>query len=75
MHLADWRRQNGITQQALAEAIGVTQGRVSQLEQPNAAPPSLDLAAKIAAATGGAVSVADFTPATDVRPMQVAEAG
>lgn len=58
MRLADWLEKTGTTQDALARAIGTTQGRVSQIL--NGDSPSLKLAAKIAKATKGAVTANDF---------------
>ena len=58
MKLAAWLVNSGVSQSALARRIGVTQGRVSQLAA--GALPSLELAQKIAAATGGKVRPQDF---------------
>lgn len=62
MRLSEYLRQSGIKQGAFAEAIGVTQGRVSQLL--NGELPSfdraLDLIRRIEAATNGMVTASDF---------------
>lgn len=53
MRLGAWLAEKGVTQDAFAEKIGVTQGRVSQIVK--GALPSLDLARRIKAATDGDV--------------------
>jgi len=58
MKLSEWLANSGSSQSDLARRLGVTQGRVSQLVA--GALPSLDLANKIAAATGNKVRPADF---------------
>ena len=58
MKLADWLKRTGMTQGALAERLGISQGRVSQLAK--GATPSLELALKIARVTDGAVTARDF---------------
>lgn len=58
MRLADWLKETGTAQDAFANAIGVTQGRISQLVRGGW--PSADLALKIAAATDGKVTANDF---------------
>ncbi|HHN72863.1 MAG TPA: 3,4-dihydroxy-2-butanone-4-phosphate synthase, partial [Thermopetrobacter sp.] len=58
MKLAEWLKETGTTQAALARRLGISQGRVSQLVAGDA--PSLELALKITEATGGAVTPADF---------------
>jgi 3,4-dihydroxy 2-butanone 4-phosphate synthase/GTP cyclohydrolase II len=58
MKLADWIINSGVSQSELARRIGVTQGRVSQLA--GGALPSLELAKKIAVATGNKVRPQDF---------------
>jgi len=58
MKLADWLANSGTSQSELARRLGITQGRVSQLV--GGAPPSLDLAVKIAAATANKVTPQDF---------------
>lgn len=59
MKLPDWLDKTSTSQSALAKAIGVSQGRVSQLIA--GAPPSLDLALKIATFTNNAVRPEDFS--------------
>jgi 3,4-dihydroxy 2-butanone 4-phosphate synthase/GTP cyclohydrolase II len=58
MKLSEWLANSGTSQSDLARRLGVTQGRVSQLVA--GALPSLELAKKIAAATGNKVRPADF---------------
>lgn len=58
MKLSEWLINSGTSQSALARQLGVTQGRVSQLVA--GAQPSLELANKIAAATGNKVRPQDF---------------
>ncbi|WP_374331678.1 3,4-dihydroxy-2-butanone-4-phosphate synthase [Aestuariivirga sp.] len=58
MKLSEWLANSGTSQSELARRLGVTQGRVSQLVA--GALPSLDLANKIAAATGNKVRAQDF---------------
>src|SRR5262245_4626698 len=59
MKLPDWLDKTSTSQSALAKAIGVSQGRVSQLIA--GASPSLDLALKIATFTNNAVRPEDFS--------------
>ncbi|MGE0006895.1 MAG: 3,4-dihydroxy-2-butanone-4-phosphate synthase [Parvibaculaceae bacterium] len=59
MKLPDWLDKTATSQSALAKAIGVSQGRVSQLIA--GASPSLDLALKIATFTNNAVRPEDFS--------------
>ena len=59
MKLPDWLDKTGTSQSALAKALGVSQGRVSQLIA--GASPSLDLALKIASFTNNAVRPEDFS--------------
>jgi len=54
MRLADWLAKEGMTQQAFADLIGVTQGRVSQICLYGTG--SLATAAKIVDACNGEVS-------------------
>ena len=58
MKLADWLKRTGGTQAAFARAIGVSQGRVSQILAGEA--PSLELALKIEQATRGRVKPAEL---------------
>ncbi len=58
MKLAEWLANSGTSQSELARSLGITQGRVSQLVA--GAQPSLELAIKIAAATGNKVQPQDF---------------
>ena len=58
MKLTEWLINSDTSQSELARRLGVTQGRVSQLV--GGALPSLELAKKIAAATGQKVKPQDF---------------
>ena len=58
MKLAEWLNNSRTSQSELARRIGVTQGRISQLVK--GALPSLELAMKIAAATGNRVRPEEF---------------
>jgi 3,4-dihydroxy 2-butanone 4-phosphate synthase/GTP cyclohydrolase II len=58
MKLADWLEGSGLTQIELARALGVTQGRVSQVLA--GAKPSFDLANRIQSLTKNKVRPADF---------------
>lgn len=58
MKLSDWLANSKVSQSELARRLGITQGRVSQLV--GGALPSLELANRIAAATGHKVGPADF---------------
>ena len=71
MKLPDWLDKTSTSQSALAKAIGVSQGRVSQLIA--GASPSLDLALKIATFTNSAVRPEDFSgTAMDTTPQAAA---
>ena len=58
MNLSEWLINSDTSQSELARRLGVTQGRVSQLV--GGALPSLELAKRIAAATGQKVKPQDF---------------
>ncbi|HKQ95075.1 MAG TPA: 3,4-dihydroxy-2-butanone-4-phosphate synthase [Aestuariivirgaceae bacterium] len=58
MKLAEWLDRSGITQNDLARALGVTQGRISQVL--GGARPSFDLASRIQAVTRNKVRPEDF---------------
>ena len=70
MKLAEWLRRTKTTQAALARAIGVSQGRVSQIVA--GATPSLELAVRIGEATGGQVQPADFAMQESAQMMNPA---
>lgn len=67
MRFADWfRQQEGLTQEALAQRLGVTQGRIAQIIAGEM--PSMRLAARISEITEGKVMPNDFLrlpPATE----------
>src|ERR1041385_3751106 len=58
MQLADWLKQSKSTRPDFARAVEISPGRVTQLCEGDL--PSLDLAERIAKATGGAVTPNDF---------------
>jgi len=62
--LAEVRRARGLTQQQVAERMGVTKGRVSQIEQGQIS--GLDVVARFAAALGGRLHQAIFFDDGDV---------
>jgi transcriptional regulator with XRE-family HTH domain len=57
--LARYRRNAGISQRALARAVGVHHSVISRLERGQIRP-GIRLAARIEAATGGAVTAVSF---------------
>ena len=69
MKLSDWMGRQGITQNDLARALGVTQGRVSQVIA--GAKPSLDLASRIQAVTRNKVKPEDFLTPEDGSTMDM----
>jgi 3,4-dihydroxy 2-butanone 4-phosphate synthase/GTP cyclohydrolase II len=58
MRLSEWLINSGVSQSEFARRLGVTQGRISQLVA--GGQPSLELANRIAAATGNKVRPQDF---------------
>jgi DNA-binding XRE family transcriptional regulator len=62
--LAEVRRARGFTQQQVADRMGVTKGRVSQIEQGQIA--GLDVVARFATALGGRLHQAIFFDDGDV---------
>src|ERR1044072_8873708 len=58
MQLPDWLKQSKTTRTDFARAVGISPGRVTQICESEM--PSLDLAERIAKATGGAVTPNDF---------------
>ena len=69
MKLSVWLANSGTSQSELARRLGITQGRVSQLVA--GALPSLDLANKIAAATGNKVRAQDFGDQTMAKEQKL----
>jgi len=67
MKLANWLKGTGTTQAAFAKAIGVSQGRISQIVKGEA--PSLDLAMKIESMTRGKVRIGDLARADRNKDM------
>ncbi|MFC0526814.1 helix-turn-helix domain-containing protein [Phytohabitans kaempferiae] len=62
--LGEVRRARGLTQQQVAERMGITKGRVSQIEQGQIS--GLDVVARFAAALGGRLHQAIFFEDGDV---------
>jgi transcriptional regulator with XRE-family HTH domain len=60
MRFGDWLTKTGTSQDAAAKALGVTQGRVSQLVLGGW--PGRDLAMRICQLTAGDVTANDFLP-------------
>jgi len=59
--LANWRKKHGLTQAALAEALGCSQSYVSQVERTDdPIIPGKELLEKIYEISGGAVEPNDF---------------
>jgi 3,4-dihydroxy 2-butanone 4-phosphate synthase/GTP cyclohydrolase II len=73
MTLSQWLEQTGTTQTRLADLLGISQGRVSQLIK--GAVPSFDLVMKIAEVTRNKVQAADFHEAdmTDKNTLDTVE--
>ena len=69
MKLSEWLVHSGTSQSELARRLGITQGRVSQLV--GGAQPSLELANRIAAATGNKVRPQDFGDQTMAKEQQL----
>lgn len=63
MRLTDYLATHEITQQAFAERVGCTQGRISQLIA--GALPSFELARTIAAVSDGEVSMQDWPESSE----------
>ena len=63
MKLSDWLEQSGTTQAVLAEQLGISQGRISQLV--SGAAPSLELALKIQKITSDKVRANDYATVDD----------
>jgi len=59
MTVADWLNESDTTQAALAAALGVSKAYVSMLSSGQRVP-SLAVALRVQAATGGEVTPADF---------------
>ncbi len=74
MTLSQWLAETGTTQMELAGALGITQGRVSQLIK--GAPPSFDLAVKISQVTKNKVRATEFfeDKMTDTNELDTVEA-
>lgn len=69
MKLAEWIKQAGTTQQALADAIDFSQGRIAQIIAGEKASPELAIA--IHRFTGGAVPGSTLRPDLWRRPEDV----
>lgn len=60
MRFAEWLATSGMSQEAAAKALNITQGRVSQLVKGGW--PGRDVASRIRAMTDGQVTADDFLP-------------
>ncbi len=69
MKLSEWLVNNGVSQSELARRLGITQGRISQLAA--GAQPSLELANRIAAATGNKVGPQDYGDQTMANELKL----
>lgn len=70
MKLKEYRKTHGVKQAEIARTLGITQSRVSELE--NGGTPSLDLALRIEELTGGAVRPGDWIPVQEGAAPEVA---
>jgi transcriptional regulator with XRE-family HTH domain len=59
VHLRDWRKRQGLTQQALAEALGLTSSAITKYEK-GSQRPRPDLARRIEALTKGEVTASSL---------------
>jgi 3,4-dihydroxy 2-butanone 4-phosphate synthase/GTP cyclohydrolase II len=73
MKLSDWLINKGVTQAELASALGITQGRVSQLVKGDV--PSLDLAVRIERITKGKVRAGDLSGPREGGGMKAQDSG
>ena len=70
MKLAEWRKRNGMTQAALAEALACSQSYVSQIERRvGAIVPGAEVMGKIYEVTAGAVQPNDFYDLPAIVPV------
>ncbi|WP_349880992.1 helix-turn-helix transcriptional regulator [Micromonospora sp. HUAS YX12] len=65
--LAEVRRARGLTQQQVADRMGVTKGRVSQIEQGKIS--GQEVVARFAAALGGRLHQAIYFDDGDIAPI------
>lgn len=72
MKLANWLETNEKTQKWLADEVGVSQGRISQVACGGT--DSLSLALQIERATGGAVTTPDLLLPNDAAQLGLSEA-
>lgn len=73
MRLVEWRREQGRTQQQVADALGVNQSAVSQWERANDPYlPSPDVMRRIYALTQGTVAPNDFYDLPPLGQLQLA---
>lgn len=66
MKLRDWRKKHGLTQQALAEALGLTNSAITKYEK-GAQRPRLELAKRIEDLTRGEVTAASLLGLSEPR--------
>lgn len=67
MQLRDWRKKRGLTQQALAEALGLTNSAITKYEK-GSQRPRPELANRIEAFTRGEVTAASLLGVSATRP-------
>ena len=73
MRLAQWRKEKGWTQQELADALGIAQGTVSQIERYGATQvPSPETILAIYKVTRGDVAPNDFYPLPPIDQLELA---
>jgi transcriptional regulator with XRE-family HTH domain len=63
--LQDWLKDNKLTQDQFAQAVGCDQAYVSRLTSKKRTAPSLDMIRRITVATNGAVTANDFMDAPE----------
>ncbi|MDP3494555.1 MAG: helix-turn-helix domain-containing protein [Hyphomonadaceae bacterium] len=66
MNIVQWRKQHGVTQDQMADAIGSSRPHLSKIER-GTTEPSPDLARRIEAFTRGEVSAASLLGLTETR--------
>ncbi|HEV2746628.1 MAG TPA: helix-turn-helix transcriptional regulator [Allosphingosinicella sp.] len=66
MRLVEWRRDKGLTQQELADALRITQPSVSEMERRSGSLPSRAVMTAIYRFTAGAVTPNDFYDLPDL---------
>jgi transcriptional regulator with XRE-family HTH domain len=73
VRLAAWRREQGWTQQQLADALGITQGTVSQIERVGSTQtPMTETVIAVYRVTRGAVTPNDFYELPSLDQLELA---